>query len=280
MRKRSNQIVRLSRRLKNDPLAVAHRLGLAEYARRRQFNEARRYTVAHGLEPLVMASLGDGEFPSTAVASKLIDAHRLHTLVRGRRPRQVLEFGCGVSTLWMADALLRNEQDGGGPGRLHVVETAGEWAETVRRRLTPPQAEIVDFTVSPCSLRRRGFTLCHEYDQLPDVVPDFLYLDGPAPSETRGEVRGLTTRSRTVVCSDPLLYESTWGTGFMMLIDGREANADFLRSRLTRRYRYRRSRTHQYATFELIHASDVPNSRRGEYDVSWCRPRGVAAEEA
>ena len=259
------------RRLRQDPLDVAHRLGLVDRLRRRRYDAARNYTIANGLEHLVLPSLGAGEFPSCGVASKLIDVHRLHVLIRQRKPNQILEFGCGVSTLWMADALLRNQKETGKLGHIHVVETSTEWVEIVRNHLEPDQANLVSFTVSSCRLRRQGSTLCHEFDQLPDVVPDFLYLDGPSPSETVGDVKGLTCRNRTVVCSDPLLYESTWGPKFMMLIDSREANMEFLRSRLKRRYRFRRSRIHQYSTFELAHRSDMSNSHDVEYDLSWCR---------
>lgn len=57
----------------------------------------------------------------------LPDLAFLHRVVSERKPRCVLEFGCGFSTIVMAGAL--------SDGELHSVDSSQEWIENTRAKL-------------------------------------------------------------------------------------------------------------------------------------------------
>jgi hypothetical protein len=95
--------------------------------------------------------------------------------------------------------------------------------------------------------------VCHFYLNLPDIVPDFVYLDGPTPSSVQGEINGLSFSNpkRTVMSGDILKYESTLLPGFFMIIDGRTNNARFLQRMLKRSYDVNYHDLANVTTFEL-----------------------------
>ena len=95
--------------------------------------------------------------------------------------------------------------------------------------------------------------LCHFYDTLPDIVPDFVYLDGPDPATVQGSINGLSFQNphRTVMSGDLLKYESTLVPGFFMILDGRNNNARFLQRMLTRDYTIQYHEVADVTTFEL-----------------------------
>ena len=81
--------------------------------------------------------------------------------------------------------------------------------------------------------------LCTYYDNLPNISPDLIYLDGPDQFSSIGSLRGLSTRSsdRMPMFADILSFEH-FLTPTLIVIDGRSANARFLKSNLQRNWDY------------------------------------------
>ena len=99
-------------------------------------------------------------------------------VTRRRRPRVVFEFGSGYSTLVLAEALRRNSKEKQ-PVYLYSFETKPSWAERTRHGIT-------DGLESVCEIRDCGVEVCtlegdkaYVHTNVPDVVPDMIYLDGP-----------------------------------------------------------------------------------------------------
>jgi hypothetical protein len=94
---------------------------------------------------------------------------------------------------------------------------------------------------------------CSFYERLPDVVPDFVFLDGPDPAMVEGQINGLSFQNpvRTVMAGDLLLMESTLLPGFYMVVDGRTNNARFLARNLQRPYGICWRRALDLTTFEM-----------------------------
>lgn len=215
---------------------------------------------------------GELEIPFPPQAGDLV---RLHRLVRSRRPFTVLEFGLGYSTLVIADALAKNERewealpDGPPPVRnrfmfqLFSVDAVPRWIERTRRMLPAHLAGRVHLSLSEVEIGTHQGQLCHFYERIPDIIPDFIYLDGPFPKDVKGEVRGLSFRcdERTVLAADPLLMESTLLPGAFILVDGRTSNARFLARNFTRNWTVNWDAAGDVTTFEL----DEP--RLGRYNV-------------
>ena len=100
--------------------------------------------------------------------------------------------------------------------------------------------------------------LCHYFKVLPDIVPNFIYLDGPSPSSVKGENHsGLSFgrdggKIRQPVSADILLYESTAPIDFFVLIDGRYDNFRFLSRNLRGKYKIKRDLARKFSTFEYL----------------------------
>ena len=96
--------------------------------------------------------------------------------------------------------------------------------------------------------------ICHFYDKIPNVVPDFIYLDGPSPKDVKGSVNGLDFQlfDRTGISADTLLMESTFLPGTFILVDGRTNNARFLKNNFQRNFEYFHHKEEDVHTFELI----------------------------
>lgn len=220
----------------------------------------RKYLQQNGLEHFI--AMGDSE----ELPPKWDDLSRLYKLVRTRKPFQILEFGSGFSTIVMACALKQNWNDylkimANRPEQIHYeqpkmvsIETTEKWMQNTRQKVE--KAELADFseiTFSPVSIAEYQGQVCHFYDDLPDVVPDFVYLDGPDPSTVKGSINGLSFKNpkRTVMSGDILKYESTLLPGFFMIIDGRTNNARFLERMLTREYQVQYHEEADVTMFEL-----------------------------
>lgn len=180
--------------------------------------------------------------PRAACAPDFSDLWFLYKVVRNRKPRCILEFGSGCSTVIMAQAVWENQRESTGKnqGVIYSVDANRYWAgvtiETMPEHLNGICQVIysslteVDFFSAPA----------WRHANLPDVVPDFLYLDGPA----------LTPERRVAV--DVLEIENRLVPGFLMVIDGRKENTQFLMKHLKRRYKVTHRRQFRNSTFELV----------------------------
>lgn len=192
------------------------------------------------------------------------DLARLYLLIRDRKPFCTLEFGSGYSTTVIAYALKQNWEkyraangdDPKYPQPAFVsVESSQFWAENTAERLKA--SGLGDFCTihhSDAHIGEHQGQLCSFYETLPDIVPDFVYLDGPDPAAVKGSINGLTFQSprRTVMAGDMLKYESTLLPGFFMIADGRTNNARFLYNNFKRKYKMEFHVEAGVSTFEMI----------------------------
>ncbi len=195
------------------------------------------------------------------------DLIRLHQLIRNRKPFIVLEFGVGYSTVIIADALEKNYQEwlklSSKPlirlqhqFQLFCVDASTKWINFTRASLPSSLKKRVTFHHSSVSIATHRGQLCHYYDQLPNVVPQFVYVDAPDPKQVKGTIRGLSFKcqDRPVMAADLLLMESSLLPGAFILIDGRTNNARFLERNLERSYKVTWLAKQDVTTFELIEA--------------------------
>ncbi|MEQ1787099.1 MAG: hypothetical protein ABL966_08615 [Acidimicrobiales bacterium] len=182
-----------------------------------------------------------------AIAPDIDDLVRLHRLVRERPCVTALEFGIGYSTIVLAHAMHQNEQEHGAVLRerlarnsqlfqVFTVDANAAWIEHAVARVPRDLLDRLHVTHSTVSATTFAGRLCHTYDELPDVVPDFIYLDGPDPADVRGSVGGLSFAApeRTVMAADILVMEPTLLPGTVIVVDGRENNTRFLLRNLQR----------------------------------------------
>ena len=200
------------------------------------------------------------------------DLTRLHFLVLSRKVTTILEFGCGYSSLILASALATNARRHGqavkslrrnNPFELHSVDDLPEFIEIARNRL----GELNDYatfhqsSVGMCSFEGRIAT---QYEKLPNICPDLIYLDGPSQDSVLGEISGISTRhkDRFPMSCDLLKIEHFLLPGTLLVVDGRAANARFLRCNLQRNWSYQFDESNDVHYFELYEAPLGQHNRR------------------
>lgn len=202
------------------------------------------------------------------------DLVRIHRLIRSRMSFTVLEFGVGFSTVIIGDALMKNKMDweqlDPAPKirnrfqfQCFSVDTSLKWITVAQKRLPENLKAFVNFQHSTVEIGTYNGQLCHFYKQLPDIVPDFIYLDGPDPKAVQGTINGLSFQcnERTVMSGDLLLMEPILLPGTFVLIDGRTNNARFLKNNLKREYEIIWDRDGDVTTIEL------KEERLGKYNL-------------
>lgn len=202
------------------------------------------------------------------------DLVRLHQLIRSRRCFTVLEFGVGYSTVVIADALQKNQRDWQTLApppeirnrfmfQLFSVDASREWLAHVQSHLPSALKDRVHLQFSEVEVGTFNDQICHYYKEVPDIVPDFIYLDGPSPKDVQGTFRGMSflCDERTVMSGDLLTMEPTFLPGTFILIDGRTNNARFLEKNFKRTYAKAWDRVGDVTTFELT------EERLGKYNV-------------
>ena len=245
---------------------------------------SKEYIIQEGLNQYINfdanADFKEGVFD--AVSGKLNipfppvieDLARLHRLIRKRKAFTVLEFGSGLSTIVMADALSKNKADFLGLQekpelrnrfmfQIFSVESDKKWIEYSQSNFPNHLLEHVNFHYSEIKIDTFNGRICHFYDNLPDIVPDFIYLDGPNPKDVKGSVNGITFQcdERTVMAADILLMESILLPGTFILVDGRTNNARFLNNNLQRNFEMSWDKDGDVTSFEL------KEERLGKYNI-------------
>ena len=169
-------------------------------------------------------------------------------MIRKRKVRTILEFGIGKSSYVMLDALLKNKDDYSDrvnselristPFQLHSVDNNASWLGNVQQKLT--KNELFFPYLCPLSMGTFNGRICTFYDNLPNVRPDFIYLDGPDQFSAGGSVRGLNCNhpDRMPMAADILALEHFLEPGTLIVVDGRTANARFLKANFQRNWDY------------------------------------------
>jgi hypothetical protein len=186
-------------------------------------------------------------FLREAYSAELDDLVRLHYLVTSRKVTTILEFGVGKSSIVFDHALNLNKQKYaslliGNLRRNNLfqcfsVDNNEEWISECKKATA---TNLVNYCLSQCSLSTFNGRVCTYFDDLPNICPDLIYLDGPDQFSPIGNVRGVTTNhpDRMPMSADILAIEHFLLPGTLIVVDGRTANARFLRSNLQRDWSY------------------------------------------
>jgi predicted O-methyltransferase YrrM len=159
---------------------VFHRTPALHPIRKRRIAAARLAAETYFREDPGRAALLAAAGRSISTGAERTDYHLLHRYVVTRRPRRVLEFGSGVTTLVMAHALAENHRNAGIVGHLYSLEAIPKFHENVKAIL--PGA-LRSYVTPICSPRRegtwRGEIWGFGYSELPPGPFDLVFVDGP-----------------------------------------------------------------------------------------------------
>jgi len=187
---------------------------------------------------------------ATPFPSEYDDLVRLHYIVRSRKALTVLEFGVGKSTIVMADALLSNRlcyseytnanlrRDGA--YQIHSIDNYDDYIQVVLSQIPEIllKENICNLYFSELEMGVFNGRVCTYYSTLPNVCPDIIYLDGPDLFSPRGNIRGISTKQqdRMPMAADILTIEHFLQPSCLIIVDGRTANARFLKCNLQRNW--------------------------------------------
>ena len=169
---------------------------------------------------------------------------RLHYLCLTRKVLNTLEFGSGFSTAVMADAkkILSNHFGSWAKDNLRVSQPFHVYAVEEEQRFLEITNERLHGDLSPFATVSRSSVELGTYDnhyatyfsKIPNISPDLILLDGPGQFSTTKEINGfnLNDMSRMPMAADILKFEFFLEPGTLIVVDGRTANARFLKAYL------------------------------------------------
>lgn len=237
-------------------------------------NKAKEYLEKHGLVKYLIAA------KSGQLKPDYRDLARLHQLAVARKVFTILEFGIGWSTIILADALRTNEEKWkksgikenfrvNNPFKIFSVDSSKKWINVVSKQIPRDLKRYIEISYSDAEAGTFDGRICHFYKRIPDIVPDFVYLDGPDPADVKGNVNGLTWKNpeRTVMSGDILFMEPTFLPGTFIIIDGRTNNARFLENNLQRNWVVKHDKEEDVTTMEFV---EKPLGKINERKMSYC----------
>jgi len=202
------------------------------------------------------------------------DLCRLHYLVLSRKAINVLEFGSGYSTAIMADAMrllsphfsawAHAQILADAPFHVYSVEEEQRFLEISRRRLGDELQPYATISRSSVDVMLHDNRIATVYTRLPDISPDLIYLDGPSQFATTQEINGISfnRQARMPMSADLLRLEFFLEPGTLVVVDGRTANARFLKAYFKRHWAYLHDPVGDIHYFELQEEPLGPFNRR------------------
>ena len=116
---------------------------------------------------------------TTVTGAAFSDYLTLAEQVRLYRPVEILEFGTGISTIVLAQALRIIEARGGPRGRVTSMEDDPDWHATAKANLPARLVPYVDLVHSPKVDGYYKLFRGVQYESVPSRPYDFVFSDGP-----------------------------------------------------------------------------------------------------
>jgi hypothetical protein len=195
------------------------------------------------------------------------DLKRIYDLVRTRKPKCILEFGSGFSTIAFALAAKVNEEKESFETRIFSIDSNINWIKNSENKLSPVLKKYVNFQYSKTKIINCKQQIASIHENLPDISPNLIYLDGPSGEDVDGDIYNISFKSknfynednsifyknngRRIISADPLFYESTAPADFFILVDRRYCSVNFLEKNLMYDYKIKKNLYFGgFATFE------------------------------
>jgi hypothetical protein len=183
-----------------------------------------------------------------AFGPELYDLYRLHQIVLKYKRTTVLEFGVGWSTKIFANALLINKKKYlnkvknlrfSNAFQVHSVDNYKRFITQTKKKLSNDEKKNTFIKFSQVRMCQYNGIISTEYDELPRINPDLIYLDAPGQFNIKGSINNISTSQvdfMPLAC-DILKIEYFLKPGTIIVIDGRAANYNFLKNNLQRKWK-------------------------------------------
>jgi len=143
---------------------------------KRRVNEfTKKYIADNNLGQLIALADELSGSKSPAVTDYVL----LHSLVRSKKPKYMLECGTGKSTWIIADAIRANYLKDGIEGKLISMENYKEWHDQAISILPEQLKPFVDIILSPRATYMHSFIKGTVYEKVPEYPYEIVFVDGP-----------------------------------------------------------------------------------------------------
>tara|TARA_B100000963_G_scaffold359267_1_gene386064 strand:+ start:9009 stop:9836 length:828 start_codon:yes stop_codon:yes gene_type:complete len=174
----------------------------------------------------------------------------------------VLEFGVGWSTKIISTALLENKKKYHKKIRnlrytnsfeLFSIDNYKKYLNKTKKSLDKDQKKITTFYYSDVKMSEFKKRICTEYEKLPKINPDLIFIDGPSQFKVKGKINNINTSHPDLapISMDVVKIEPFLRPGTILLIDGRALNALFLKNFFYRNWNYKYFRNYDLHFFFL-----------------------------
>jgi len=179
---------------------------------------------------------------------ELDDLFLLHSYIIKFKRMTILEFGSGWSTLVMANAIRHNYKKYlndvknlrlNNAGEIHCLDNEKKWLNETKKNTTRYK-KFINLHFSESYMDKFNGKICTSFKNLPNINPDFIYLDGPDQFNIKGNINSINLRQKDLMpmSCDILKIEHFLKPGTIIVVDGRASNSRFLKSNFQRKWKY------------------------------------------
>ncbi len=187
-------------------------------------------------------------FDIKPLGPELHDLYRLHQIILKYKRITILEFGVGWSTKVMANALHINKKKYSNkikdlrfnnPFQIHSVDNFKKYISLTKKKLSINEKKNTFIKFSKVKMCKFNGRIATEYEQIPRINPDLIYLDGPSQFNVKGSINNISISHYDFMpmSCDILKIEHFLKPGTIIVIDGRSSNYRFLMSNLQRKWK-------------------------------------------
>lgn len=246
-----------------------------------QLQEIEKFFIKIGLKKLVIeskkkiSSKVDQRTMKIPQPPDLKDLYRLYMFIVLNKRTTVLEFGTGYSSLVMHYALMENMRKFGSkkpfprcekPYHLFSLDNNKYFLNISKKRIKKfsTNYEKVKFVFSTTRMTLYNGNFAVEYLKLPQINPDFIYLDGPSQWGVESKINNFTTAHSDMMpmSCDIAKFENFLTPGTIIVSDGRAANSFFLKNCFKRNWKFIHDRMNDQCYFLLKDQSLGPHNNK------------------
>ena len=204
----------------------------------------------------------------------------LHKKIITNKIINVIDIGLGHSTIIMADALSRNKVKYGSyveknirkknPFVVYSVDASKHWIKEFKLRKDYLKLKKhINLQHSSVYIGTFNDRICSYYSNFPNIAADLIYLDAPGMYDIKGSLDGSNFRNveRVPLAADILRIEYFLMPGTTIVVDGRFANARFLKNNFQRKWSYKEDMKNNFTEFKLIE-SHIGKYNKRQIDFS------------
>jgi hypothetical protein len=206
------------------------------------------------------------------------DLFSIYRKVIDNRVVAIIEYGSGYSTLAMALAMkynydvLKPEVDSlrhPNPFQILSIDSSDYYQKVALDRIPADLKKFIKPIRSDSRVTTFAGQICHIFDYIPEFTADFVYLDGPDSDQVLGEFNGFHFNWGSdgyayglPMSADLLHLEPFFWPGCVIVVDGRGANARFLKNNFRRNWSYEYNEELDQHFFKLQETAWGPISKK------------------